>query len=145
MVERGRRARLPRKPLDGDSILGDAPRQHLDGNIAAEPPVVGAIDFAHAAGAARRDDCVRTELRAGRKSRFRFAPRRAERRRIDGDGRRVHEPLCVAGIRQQRFHFATKRVVVGARVTHELHALASSARKRVVIDPLDVLPAAGCV
>ncbi len=38
--------------------------QHFDGDVAAEPRVVGLVDFAHAAGADGRNDFVRAEARA---------------------------------------------------------------------------------
>ena len=40
-------------------------RQDLDGHVAPEPRVPRAIDFAHTAGAERRDDLVRAEACAG--------------------------------------------------------------------------------
>ena len=44
--------------------LASAAGKHLDGDVAAEPRVVGAVDLAHAAGADGRDDLVRAEARA---------------------------------------------------------------------------------
>src|SRR5262249_34942661 len=42
-------------------VLGEAGRQHLDGHLAANARVAGAVDLAHAAGAERRQNFVWTE------------------------------------------------------------------------------------
>src|SRR2546425_10336726 len=57
---------LPLQALLQRRIGGKAGKQNLDGNRAVEPRVVGAIDFAHAAGAERSSDLVRAEIFARR-------------------------------------------------------------------------------
>ena len=57
---------LPLQALLQRRIGGKAGKQNLDGNRAVEPRVVGAIDFAHAAGAERSSDLVRAEFVARR-------------------------------------------------------------------------------
>ena len=57
---------LPLQALLQSRIGGKAGKQNLDGNRAVEPRVVGAIDFAHAAGAERSSDLVRAEFVARR-------------------------------------------------------------------------------
>ena len=46
-------------------IARDVRRQHLDGHVPSEPRVARAIDFAHAAGAERCEDLVRSEASPG--------------------------------------------------------------------------------
>jgi hypothetical protein len=63
MVERGSRLRLlyesPATALVGDAMRG----QHLDGHLAPEPRIAGAIDLAHAPGANQAEDLVGAEPR----------------------------------------------------------------------------------
>ena len=64
MVQRGEHfgfALEARQPL---GIGGDGRRQDLDGDVALQLGVAGAIDLAHAANAERRDDFVGTEAAA---------------------------------------------------------------------------------
>jgi hypothetical protein len=58
-------ARLAVEAGAGLGRLGQVRRQHLHGHIAAQARVAGAVDLAHAAGAERGDDLVRTEHGAG--------------------------------------------------------------------------------
>ena len=61
MIERRGRLRLLHEAaataLVGDAIGG----QHLDGDVAAEPWIAGAIDLAHAPGANKAEDLVGAE------------------------------------------------------------------------------------
>ena len=61
MIERGGRLRFLHESaataLVGDAISG----QHLDGNLAAEPGIAGAVDLAHAPGANKAEDVVGAE------------------------------------------------------------------------------------
>ncbi len=58
VVERGRDARFALEALDCLRIAREVGRQHLDGDLAAEPRVLGAIDDAHAAAVEDFDDAV---------------------------------------------------------------------------------------
>ena len=49
---------------DSDRVADDGRWQHLDGDVAIQPSVARAIDFAHPAGAERRDDFIRAESSA---------------------------------------------------------------------------------
>jgi hypothetical protein len=46
------------------AIACDGRQQDLDGDVALQPSVAGAIDLSHAAGSEGRDDLVGTEPRA---------------------------------------------------------------------------------
>ena len=68
VLERGDRAGLAlesRAPLRIGRHVG---RQHFDGDRAIEPRVAGLVDFAHPAGAERREDLVGAEAGAGGES-----------------------------------------------------------------------------
>jgi hypothetical protein len=71
----------------------------LDGNCAIEAQVSGFIDGAHAAGSERRQDLVRSKLRAGLEGAF------------TGRLPRWIVKHSVGGLSQQRFHFATELFV----------------------------------
>jgi hypothetical protein len=65
-VRKGRhRLRLAREPCETVGVTGYARRQNLDGDESIEPRVPGAIDLAHATGADRADDLIRSQLGAG--------------------------------------------------------------------------------
>ena len=67
MIERAGGARLLLEaPQRGRGRAANARRQHLDGDVAAEPRVARAIDLAHPAGAEQADDLVTAPARAGR-------------------------------------------------------------------------------
>ena len=61
MVQRGNRLRFGREPAKALGIGGNRRVQDLDGDIAVEPRIAGAVDLAHPAGADEPDDLVRTE------------------------------------------------------------------------------------
>ena len=65
MAERRGGPRLLLEAAEPIGPGGDRRRQHLDGDVAAEPGVARAEHLAHASGADRRDDLVRAEARAG--------------------------------------------------------------------------------
>ena len=65
IVQRGDGARFLLEALPRFRIGRERAREHLDGNRAIEPRVARAIDLAHAAGADRGDDLVRTKACAG--------------------------------------------------------------------------------
>ena len=56
--------RLALEPRERRRILGKALGQDLDGDIAIQLGVAGAVDLAHAAGAELADDFVGAETRA---------------------------------------------------------------------------------
>jgi hypothetical protein len=65
MIERRERFRFTLEAEQALPIGGEGLEDHLDGDVAAEPGVVGAKDLTHSAGAQRRQDSVRTEIRSG--------------------------------------------------------------------------------
>ena len=61
MIERGGRLRLLDESA-ATALVGDAIRgQHLNGNLAPEPWIAGAIDLAHAPGSHKAEDLVGAE------------------------------------------------------------------------------------
>jgi hypothetical protein len=64
MVQRGRRARFLREPLQALGIGRERRGQNLDRDGTVQPRVAGTIDFAHAARAQRRFDFVGAKFRA---------------------------------------------------------------------------------
>ena len=67
MVERRGGARLLLEAAQPIGIGRERGGQDLDRDLASEPRVARAVDLAHAAGAERREDLVRTQLRTCRK------------------------------------------------------------------------------
>ena len=65
VVGRGQRLRLTREPRQTIRIAREELRQHLDGDVAAEPRIFRAEHLAHAARTERGDDLVGTEAGAG--------------------------------------------------------------------------------
>ena len=61
MVDRRDGARLTVEPFERDRVAGDGRRKDFDRDVAIEPGVAGAIDFAHATGTDRLEDFVGTE------------------------------------------------------------------------------------
>ena len=61
MVERGEDLRFAAEAREPLRVVRDRGQQHLDGDIAIQFCVARATDLAHAAGAERREDLVRTE------------------------------------------------------------------------------------
>ena len=64
MVQRCEQLRLTLEPDEAVGISGEQFRQDLQGDVAVEPRITGALDLAHAAGAQQADDFVRTDARA---------------------------------------------------------------------------------
>jgi hypothetical protein len=65
MIQGGSETRFALESLDAIGIGGQVMPQHLDRHDAPKPPVARAVDLAHAAGAERLEDFVRSEARAG--------------------------------------------------------------------------------
>jgi hypothetical protein len=65
MVQRGDRTRLSLEASSRIGVAGDFTREDFDGNRAVETSIAGLVDFAHAAGAERADDFIRTDPDAG--------------------------------------------------------------------------------
>jgi hypothetical protein len=59
MVQRGDRAGFPLE------AFGERTFDRLDGNIAIEPGIVRPVDIAHASGAGRCRDFIRSQKRSG--------------------------------------------------------------------------------
>ena len=66
VVQRRDGARLLLEASDAVGVGVTPRRQYLDGDVAAEARVVGAVDLAHSAPAEQRHDVVRAEARPGR-------------------------------------------------------------------------------
>jgi hypothetical protein len=75
MVEGGGGPRLPPEALDRASVARDLAREELEGDLAAEGAVLGAIDHPHPAGADERVEAIATD-RGPRVHRGRRVPRR---------------------------------------------------------------------
>jgi hypothetical protein len=61
MVERGERLSLARETGEALRILREQVREDLDGDVAIEPRIAGAIHLSHAAGADGGQDFARAE------------------------------------------------------------------------------------
>ena len=66
MIQRRGGARLLLEALEPIGIERERGGQDLDGNVAAEPRIARAIDFAHAPGANRGNHLVGAEARSAR-------------------------------------------------------------------------------
>ena len=64
MVERGGGTSFLREALQAVGVGGERCRKNLDGDVAVEAGVAGAVDFAHPARTQRRLNCIGTEFRA---------------------------------------------------------------------------------
>jgi hypothetical protein len=64
MIQGGRRTSFALESLDAIGIGGQVLPEHLDRHDAPEPAIARAVDLAHAAGAERLEDFVRSEARA---------------------------------------------------------------------------------
>jgi hypothetical protein len=62
MVQRARRPRFALETGAAAGRLGSLLIEDLDGDIAAQPQIAGAVHFAHSARAQRRKNLVRPEL-----------------------------------------------------------------------------------
>ena len=69
VVEGGGGLRLLQKPAPAAFVVHPVGRQDLDGDLAAEARIAGAIHFAHPARANRREHLVDAEPRSGGKRR----------------------------------------------------------------------------
>jgi hypothetical protein len=65
MGKRGDRLGFAFEPRKGGRVTRQSRRKNLDGNVALEPSVAGAIDLAHPPNAQRGQDLVRAESSAG--------------------------------------------------------------------------------
>jgi hypothetical protein len=61
MAQACKRTRFVLEALAPGRVVGDVPRQHLDGHRSAEPRVGRTIHLTHPAGTDRRDDFIRSE------------------------------------------------------------------------------------
>ena len=66
MIQRGDGARFEFEALAAHGIVSHVRRQDLQGDVASEASVAGAVYFTHAARAEGRDDFVGAEFVAGR-------------------------------------------------------------------------------
>ena len=65
VVEGGDGAGLELEALEAVGVGGDVVVEDLEGDVAAEAGVAGAVDLAHAAGPEQLDDLVRPEADSG--------------------------------------------------------------------------------
>ena len=65
MVQRRGSAGFLLESMETIDVSGKRGGQHLDGDVAPEPRIVGAVDLSHSAAAQRRKDFVRAEPSAG--------------------------------------------------------------------------------
>ena len=68
MIERGEHFGFTLESRESFVIQGDGGRQDLDGDVAPEPRIAGAIDLAHASRAELRDHFIRAEPGTSRQS-----------------------------------------------------------------------------
>jgi len=66
MIQRGRRARLLLEPAHAVCVGREGWRKDFDGHITLKPRIACLVHLAHAAGAERRENLVRTEPSADR-------------------------------------------------------------------------------
>jgi hypothetical protein len=67
VVQRGGRSRLLLEAMAAVRVVRTPRREHLDGDDAVETRITGLVHLAHATGADRGEDLVRSETRARRK------------------------------------------------------------------------------
>ena len=72
VVERGEEPRLALETGQPFRVAGEGVGERLDGHVAAEPGVAGAVDLAHAAGAEGSENLVGSEFRSGGETHFFF-------------------------------------------------------------------------
>jgi hypothetical protein len=65
MIQRREHLRLTLKAGEAVVVSSDVRRQHLDGNIAVQTAIAGAIDLSHPAAPNQRQDLVSAEAGAG--------------------------------------------------------------------------------
>ena len=113
-------------------------RQDLDGDLATERLVVGAIDLAHAADAEQGSDGVDAESLADA---LRPSGDRRRRKRANATAGTLMNPSAIASCRDQRFDFALQRVVAAARLGQKGRAIVGPQRQRRMAEILDLAPA----
>ena len=124
-----------RLPLEAPQAFGnrlETVGDDLDGDVAAQPGVAGAVHLAHSAGAEQRQDPVRAELAADQRlARICHDPRR------QFPDRSRQEALRLVRVREERLHFPAQRLVIAARGRHERRAVAILAIERGVAEVFD--------
>jgi hypothetical protein len=128
----------PRLTLEAPDALrvgGKGGREHLDGDVAAEPRVARAIDFAHPADADALLQPIDPELVPGQE---RGRRRTGHRQRGCGEDSRSGR-----GRVEQRLHLLPQRLVARAGLRHERRTLIGPPCQGVVIQLLDPSPAGG--
>ena len=68
MVQRRDRPRFMFESAQAIRVIGHRRGENLDGDVAIETRIAGAVDFAHPARPEQRDDFVRAEPRTGSES-----------------------------------------------------------------------------
>ena len=128
------------KPRDAVRIAGQSRRQHLDGDLAMQSRIEGAIHLTHATGIERAQNAVWSELGPCSQRGHSAVRDRSilEHQRID---RRTLGKRSRIGVRrEQRFHFMLERDVLATGLAQEHRALIRRTRQRRVKDLLDPRP-----
>src|SRR5512134_1144266 len=105
----------------------------LDGDVAPQLGIAGAIDHAHSARAENRENVVRTDLPPH--ERFPGVVSHDLRRQFSH--RRRKKALRLLRVRKQRLHLLSKRIVVAAGRRDKRGSLALVAVERSVAKMLD--------
>ena len=101
MIDGREQARLALEAVHPIAIGREGRRQDLDGDVATEFAIAGAVDLAHAAFAQLRGDLVIGKSAADEVVRGHHMGR-------DRTHRRIEKPLGGPFVNQQRFDFTTK-------------------------------------
>ena len=135
VIQRREQPRLAREARQPFGICRKEARQDFDRNVAIESRVTGAVHFAHAADAEEVENLINPEPPSGQRRLGRIVHEFRGHR----DSRLAEEVLCRRRLRQQRFHFLPQRLVLTG-FTQERRPFAGVARKRVMINPRNLLP-----
>ena len=148
VVERREQARLALEPRASVGIgQPEIRRQDLEGNLATERRVAGAIDAAHATGPEQSGDLVNSETLA-RRERWALmvedAGDRAEHASAHIAIDRRCEDRSVPGIGgQERFDVGLQRAVIAAQITYEAGAVFDAAGDDGIENLFHARPALG--
>src|SRR5262249_22381427 len=143
MVERRGSFGLLLKAAQPVSIICKRSRQDFDGDLAVEPRVAGAPDFAHPARAEEGEDFVVAELPSDHRLRLLFGHLFSQY--LDGWGGEKCLLLFVRG--DQRLYLAAQEFITPAFSFEEFGALGTNKRQSLVIklaDSLVLLRRHGC-
>ena len=118
VIEGGGGTGFPGEALDDGWIVRVAIGQNLQRDIAVEPQVVGAVDFAHATRSEERCDPVGSQVRSDRESACDAIVA------VHGRDARLQKMFGVRRNRQQSVDFAAKSSVAATCIVEERRPLA---------------------